>query len=281
MTENVSIYIPAYNAEKTIIFSIEALFEQTLLPDQIIVINDSSTDKTLENINVYKNKIEIIDNKTNKGLGYCRNLGIKLAKNNLVASIDSDVVPEKDWLKNLYTSLKKNNSVYCGGKLVEKNTKNNIQNKWRSVHLIQHWGDKQLHNPPFIYGCNNLLDKDKVYKKIEYDENLKTNGEDVDFSKKLSINNFSTLYDHNAICYHIQNDDITSLSRRYWRYRTFGYKIKNFSYLKFTKLSIKEIKMLFYRIIKDLKCKKYELLILEIIIFFKFIVYEFKETIKR
>ena len=157
MTENVTIYIPTYNAEKTISFSIEALLKQTLVPNQIIVINDCSTDDTLKNIILYKDKIEIINNKTNKGLGYCRNLGIKLAKNKLVASIDSDVVPEKNWLENLYNSLVRNNSIYCGGKLIEKNTNNNIYNKWRSSHLVQNWGDKQIKNPPFIFGCNNIL----------------------------------------------------------------------------------------------------------------------------
>ena len=279
MTENVSIYVPTYNAEKTITFSIEAILNQTLLPNQIIIINDCSSDNTLKKINIYKNKIEIVNNEINKGLGYCRNLGLEMSKNNLVASIDSDVVPEKDWLKNLYDCLKKNNSAYCGGKLIEKNIDNNIYNKWRSVHLIQHWGERSMQNPPFIYGCNNLLNKEKIFKKIYYDENLKTNGEDVDFSGKLSINKLSTFYDHKAICYHIQNDNMNSLSKRYWRYRTYGYKIKSFSYLKLIKLSIKEVKMLLNRIIKDLKYKKYDLLFLEIIIYFKFVMYEFNETI--
>ena len=185
MTEKVSIYIPVYNAEKTIVFSIEAVLKQTFLPDQIIVINDCSNDSTLLNLNSYNDKIEIIDNKTNKGLGHCRNLGIKHSKNNLVASIDSDVVPEKDWLEKLYLSLLKSQSAYCGGKLIEKNINSNVYNKWRSMHLTQHWGDKPLYNPPFIFGCNNILSKEKVYKVGGYDEDLKTNGEDVDFSRKL------------------------------------------------------------------------------------------------
>ena len=280
MTENVTIYIPTYNAEKTISFSIEALLKQTLVPNQIIVINDCSTDDTLKNIILYKDKIEIINNKINKGLGYCRNLGIKLAKNKLVASIDSDVVPEKNWLENLYNSLVRNNSIYCGGKLIEKNTNNNIYNKWRSSHLVQNWGDKQIKNPPFIFGCNNILNKEIIKELGGYDDNLKTNGEDVEFSKKISEKKLSTFYDNTAVCYHIQNDNLSSLSQRYWRHRTYGYKIKKFSFYKFIKITVKELKMLLNRLIKDIKEKKYNLLSLEIIIFIKFILYEFKATIK-
>ena len=40
MKENISVYIPAYNAEKTIIFSLNALLKQTFQPSEIIIIND-------------------------------------------------------------------------------------------------------------------------------------------------------------------------------------------------------------------------------------------------
>ena len=65
MKENISVYIPAYNAEKTIIFSLNALLKQTFQPSEIIIINDCSTDKTKEILNNYGNNIIIIDNKKN------------------------------------------------------------------------------------------------------------------------------------------------------------------------------------------------------------------------
>ena len=52
MTEKISAYIPAYNAEKTIMYSLEALFKQSLQPSEIIVINDCSTDQTLSLIHI-------------------------------------------------------------------------------------------------------------------------------------------------------------------------------------------------------------------------------------
>jgi len=276
--DRVSVYIPAYNAEKTISYAIESLLNQTLLPNEIIVINDSSLDKTLEIVNSYKDKVSLINNNVNKGLGYCRNLGIKHSKNKLVASIDSDVVPEINWLENLIKNMIKNQSVYCGGKLIEKNINQNVYNKWRSIHLVQNWGDQQFKNPPFVYGCNNILNKEIIKDIGGYDDNLKTNGEDVEFSKRIYEKRLPTFYDSTAICYHIQNDNLKSLSRRYWRHRTYGYKIKKFSYFKFIKITIKEFKMLLNRISKDIKVNKFDLLKLEVIIYIKFILYEFKAT---
>ena len=68
-TKSVSIYIPAYNAEKTIRNSLESIKNQTIPFDEIIVIDDNSTDFT-KNIVKEFNNVNIISNSVNKGLGY-------------------------------------------------------------------------------------------------------------------------------------------------------------------------------------------------------------------
>ena len=50
MKEKVSIYIPVFNAEKTIELSLNSIFSQSVVPDEVIVINDSSTDLTIDKI---------------------------------------------------------------------------------------------------------------------------------------------------------------------------------------------------------------------------------------
>ena len=51
MSTEVSVYIPAYNAEKTIEISLNSVLNQTLVASEIIVIDDNSSDKTVELIN--------------------------------------------------------------------------------------------------------------------------------------------------------------------------------------------------------------------------------------
>ena len=72
----VSIYIPAFNAEKTIEQSLNSIINQTYKFNEIIVINDKSNDSTSKILTKFEN-IRIIENKTNMGLGYNRNLESK------------------------------------------------------------------------------------------------------------------------------------------------------------------------------------------------------------
>ena len=50
MTDDISIYIPVFNGEKTIIDCLKSVFKQTLKPKKILIINDNSTDNTKKNI---------------------------------------------------------------------------------------------------------------------------------------------------------------------------------------------------------------------------------------
>ena len=198
---------------------------QTYPVDEIIIINDNSTDNTKENLSKY-NDLIIINNNQNLGLGYNRNLGIQNSSNEIIASIDSDVELDKKWLKNININLKKNKIVMCGGNMLEKYTNNKV-NAWREKYYNQSWGKKDILNPAFLYGCNTILLKSYWEKTEGYDENLKTNGEDIDFCKQLkSIGDINLYYSSNSLCYHLQDDSILSLSKRVWRYHSFGYKIK-------------------------------------------------------
>ena len=76
----ISIYIPVFNGEKTIKQSIKSIKSQTIKFDEIIVVNDCSTDKTLEILRSIK-KIRIINNKKNLGLAASRNIAFKNCKN--------------------------------------------------------------------------------------------------------------------------------------------------------------------------------------------------------
>ena len=89
--KKVTIYIPAFNAENTIEKSIYSIFNQTYQFDEIIIVDDNSTDNTNKLVSKFKNII-LIKNSMNMGLSYCRNLAIFNSSNNLVASIDADVV---------------------------------------------------------------------------------------------------------------------------------------------------------------------------------------------
>lgn len=90
---SVSVIIPVYNGEKYIQKAILSVLEQTFPPVEIIIVDDASTDQTLEI--VAKNnspKIKIVRNLFNRGPSFSRNRGIELAVGAWVAILDAD-----DW----------------------------------------------------------------------------------------------------------------------------------------------------------------------------------------
>lgn len=270
--EKVSIYIPTYNAEKTIKESIESLYIQSVPFDEVIIINDFSNDCTSEILKTFS-KIKIFKNNKNRGLGYCRNLAMNKVRNNIVASIDADVVLDKYWLEKILSSLNRNDVVMAGGNLKEKLIDNKY-NLWRAKYYKQNWGDKNIMNPSFLYGCNTIQYKSIWLKTDGYDDNLMTNGEDVDYSNKVrKLEMCNTYYESEALCQHLQNDNLDSLSQRVWRYHSFGYKIKKPSFYRFLKLVAKQLKIFSKRLVLDLLNLRF--MFINLIILIKFIKFEF------
>ena len=271
MSNNISLYIAAYNAEKTIEKSIKSILQQTLKPKEIIVINDCSTDKTLSLLKNF-NQIKIINNKKNYGLAKSRNIALKYSKYDLLASIDSDVICKKNWLEKLFNTMIKKKADLIGGKLIDKYVKEPA-NHWRSYYLKQNWGDKQINNPQFVFGANFLLNKKKIKNlNIKYNETFRTNGEDVNFSNILKSKNCNLYYEPRAICYHYQFDDVISLSRRYWRYSYYGAGLKKLTLIRLIKLILRQIKLFFLLMYGDLLKKNYHFLYINLIMSYYFII---------
>ena len=83
--------MPAYNASPTIHNAISSVLDQTFQDWELIVIDDNSTDNTVDLISAYSDcRIKLISLPTNQGPGHCRDLGLKEANGIYVAFLDSD-----------------------------------------------------------------------------------------------------------------------------------------------------------------------------------------------
>jgi hypothetical protein len=106
---DISIIIPAYNAEKYINKCIDTLINQTKKELEIIVINDGSTDNTENIVKSYKDKrIKYYKNK-NQGIGKTRNFGIEKATGKYLMFVDSDDYIEKDACEKMFNRAENNN----------------------------------------------------------------------------------------------------------------------------------------------------------------------------
>lgn len=86
---SISVIIPVYNRENLVTSCIESILKQTYEHREIIVVDDGSTDNTLNVVKQYQNDIKIIHIK-NGGSPAARNAGLKHASGDYIAYIDSD-----------------------------------------------------------------------------------------------------------------------------------------------------------------------------------------------
>lgn len=96
---NISVVIPTYNRDKTIKNTLYSVLGQTVMPMEIIVVDDCSTDSTVKIVKSIRKEnrlIRLICLKKNQGAQAARNYGIKAAKGDWIAFLDSD----DDWLEN-------------------------------------------------------------------------------------------------------------------------------------------------------------------------------------
>jgi glycosyltransferase involved in cell wall biosynthesis len=90
---SVSVVIPAYNIESYLARAIDSVLAQTLVPDEIIVVDDGSTDQTATAAQQYGSRIRYIY-QPNAGLSAARNTGIRTATGTWIALLDGD----DEWL---------------------------------------------------------------------------------------------------------------------------------------------------------------------------------------
>jgi glycosyltransferase involved in cell wall biosynthesis len=86
----ISVIVPAYNVERTILETIKSVQQQTFSDFELIVINDGSTDRTLELLNTVTDPRLKVFSYTNGGLPTARNRGISHATGEFIAFLDAD-----------------------------------------------------------------------------------------------------------------------------------------------------------------------------------------------
>ena len=91
--DTISVIIPCYNCQPYIEDTVRSVLSQTLPPDEILLIEDGSSDNTLSMLRKLEqqdSRIHLYENEGNRGVAYSRNRGVSLATGGWVAFLDSD-----------------------------------------------------------------------------------------------------------------------------------------------------------------------------------------------
>ena len=111
---DVSVIIPVYNAENYLRECIDSVLNQTMGSIEIVLINDGSTDHSLDIIKEYSTKYDnvVFIDQENKGVCIARNAGIEIAKGEYIGWLDSDDMLKPDAIEKLYKLMIHNGADY-------------------------------------------------------------------------------------------------------------------------------------------------------------------------
>jgi glycosyltransferase involved in cell wall biosynthesis len=99
----ISVVIPVYNEELYIVRCLEAIARQTVAPDEVIVVDNNSVDKTADLVNKFS-FVKLIG-ETKQGMIPARDAGIRVASGDIIARCDADTIAYPDWIENIRQSF--------------------------------------------------------------------------------------------------------------------------------------------------------------------------------
>lgn len=213
---DVSVVIPTYNGSAKIGVLLEALLQQTETRFELVVVDDGSTDNTLDVIKGYAhrfNNVKIISQK-NGGRSVVRNRAVEEASGNILIFYDDDMEPRPDSVKR-HVDFHQSHKGILSGNQVEFGSpdKSDIQNY--KAFLTKRWtmkyteGINRLTRTNLFFTAANCSVTRDVFAVLNgFDERL-TDAEDFDFAWRAMDKEIPVYFDKGNEATH--HDPITAL----------------------------------------------------------------------
>ena len=217
---SITIIIPVYNGEKTIQRCLNSVLRQSSKKiEEIIIVDDGSTDKTVEIIKALAEqdaRIHCIQKK-NSGVSSARNLGIHNAQSEYIMFIDSDDEIKKDLVENLYLAIDGCDMAIAGIELHQDAMVSSIgiQGKFSAKEIVNKYGNDipgLLINGPW---CKLYRKKIIAEQELLFDESLSL-GEDTEFVFRYLkyCNNIRFIDYYGYIYYQLGNNSLMTKFRK-------------------------------------------------------------------
>lgn len=201
----ISAVVPTYNNENVIGECLNSLLLQTRKFDEIIVVDDGSTDSTPQIIEKYPVKVIRTDHKERS---HARNVGWKNAEGDIIAFIESDSVYNNVWVENILEGFKNGADAVIDRRAV-----------YKPKTFIAKLGDEifDLRYRNYVPFSAWAFKKEVLEKLGGFDENI-TGPEDVELGLRLIKNNFKIVFVEKAVQFHKGEPTsfLESLRRSWW-----------------------------------------------------------------
>lgn len=219
----VSAIIPTWNRADLLKSILTNLRAQTWRPDQVIVVDNGSTDAT--QLVAREFPVDLVAFPENRGFAAAVNEGVRRAKGNWLLILNNDVILEPDWLHRLLTSAEQENAAFAAGKLLRMNEAGTIDGSWDLVSRAAYaWRcgygrpDGAVWSMPrkvSFVPMTAALFHQRVFEQIGLLETrFESYYEDVDFGIRCALAGLEGIYEPGAVALHMEKG---TLGRRDYR----------------------------------------------------------------
>jgi len=227
MKTEISIVVPVYNAEKTLIKCIESILRLDYNDYEIIFVDDGSTDNSKNIINSFAERHENIRlfEQTNNGPASARNSGIKKSSGDIIFFTDSDVVVPVDWVTGMLHYFDDERLGAAGGGITPYSI-NALSEKFEQHRRERLYGD-QKRFVDALPACN-LAVRTTVLKEIDcFDESFKlASYEDYDLCFRIRDKGYTIFYDPAISVIHFHSQAWNGVFRRGYIHGREGVKLR-------------------------------------------------------
>jgi cellulose synthase/poly-beta-1,6-N-acetylglucosamine synthase-like glycosyltransferase len=232
------VIIPMFNAEKTISSVLTALSKQTRKPHSIIIVDDGSTDSSLNIVKQFSEKFPVkIIKQHNQGPASARNKGAQTSKADIIIFLDADCIPKKNWLEQMLKPFSDNSVAGVVGTYETLNKQNLIA---RYVgYEISYRHSKMPQETDFL-ASYSVAYRTSIFRAFNgFDTSFRiASGEDPELSFRMKKAGHKLIFNPNAVVKHPHPETLYSylkqqFYRGFWRipmYKKHKDKLKGDAY---------------------------------------------------
>lgn len=209
--------IPCYNNAQTLSAVIDSVQSQKHKIDEIIVVDDGSSD--CSKIIAESKCDKVYANDTNKGRGYTRKKAVESSSGDLILFCDASNVLPVDFLNVAVRFFADPSVAAVSGRINNHSSITGIIPRWRGRHLFKESESYQRESIPVsnltTYGT--LMRRCSIEEVGNFDASLE-HSEDHELGKRLMTAGYELMGIPSLVTYSIRRDTLTSVLERYWRW---------------------------------------------------------------
>ncbi len=210
----VSVIIVNYNGQHLLGELFESLARQTRLADEVIMVDNASTDRSVDHVREHFPWVTVIELLTNTGFAEGNNIGVAKAQGDYVALSNSDTVMDERWLAELMQVLEGDDRIGAGVPKISLDALgrricqagaefNNLGNLWgRGFNQRDNGQFDTVTEVPGLTACSVMLRRKVFEGEPVFDPSFFMYYEELDLTLRLRASGYSIVYVPTAVVYH-------------------------------------------------------------------------------